>query len=140
MDIESCSQQSSSHLILIISSKSRPSISMSRSAKPPTITVPQSGGRPSSIAELANKAQEDVWPETRGLRGLLRAADRHWQEGKEYLEKGDLDNAYISLARAAPLVLEKLPSHPDYKTMLSDTQRHNLALVSRRNLSIKCIC
>lgn len=89
--------------------------------------------RPASIAELAERAKVDMWDESREFKHHLRAAERYRREGKECAKKGDLETAFVQLARAATLVLEKLPSHRDYNTVLNANQRHNLALVSAFN-------
>ncbi|KDR66414.1 hypothetical protein GALMADRAFT_1148554 [Galerina marginata CBS 339.88] len=84
--------------------------------------------RPSSIAELAEKAKDDGWDETKEFKQHLRIAEKYRKEGKECLKRGDLEGAFVELARAATLVLERLPSHRDYNTMLNASQRHNLSL------------
>lgn len=86
--------------------------------------------RPASIAELAERAKVDVWDDSREFKHHLRAAEKYRREGKECAKKGDLETAFVQLARAATLVLEKLPSHRDYNTVLNVNQRHNLGLVS----------
>lgn len=85
--------------------------------------------RPSSIAELAEKATIDVWDNSKDFKHYLRLAEKYRKEGKEYAKRGDLEGAFVELARAATLVLEKLPEHKDYSLVLSATQRHNLGLV-----------
>ncbi|PPQ79036.1 hypothetical protein CVT25_002345 [Psilocybe cyanescens] len=84
--------------------------------------------RPASIAELAERAKVDVWDDSREFKHHLRAAEKYRREGKECAKKGDLETAFVQLARAATLVLEKLPSHRDYNTVLNVNQRHNLGL------------
>jgi hypothetical protein len=59
----------------------------------------------------------------------LRSAERHRKAGKEYAKGGDLEAAFVEFAKAATLVLEKLPTHKDYLTVLTAEQRHNLGLV-----------
>ena len=88
--------------------------------------VPQ---RPASIAELAEMAMLDLWDDTKDFKHYLRMAEKYRKEGKEYVRKGDLESAFVELARAATLVLEKLPLHRDYNSMLNANQRHNLSLV-----------
>lgn len=85
--------------------------------------------RPSSITELAERALVDLWDETKDFKYYLRVAEKYRKDGKEFARKGDLEGAFIQLARAATLVLEKLPNHRDYNDMLNSNQRHNLALV-----------
>ncbi|KAF8179888.1 hypothetical protein BJ912DRAFT_639027 [Pholiota molesta] len=94
------------------------------------LAVPRNGAarRPSSITELADKAMVDLWDDTKDFKYYLRVAEKYRKDGKEYARKNDLEGAFIQLARAATLVLEKLPNHRDYNTMLNSNQRHNLAL------------
>jgi len=85
--------------------------------------------RPASIAELAQRATVDLYDDSKDFKYFLRLAEKHRKEGKESAKRGDLEGAFVELARAATLVLEKLPMHKDYHTVLNQTQRHNLGLV-----------
>jgi STAM-binding protein len=85
--------------------------------------------RPASIAELAEMAMQNLWDESKDFKHYLRMAEKYRREGKECAKKGDLEGAFVQLARAATLVLEKLPMHRDYKGILNDNQRQNLSLV-----------
>lgn len=85
--------------------------------------------KPATIATLAERALENIWDENKELKYFLRIAERSRKEGKEFYKRGDLENAFVSFARAATLVLEKLPTHRDYKRLLSESQRENLMLV-----------
>ena len=40
-----------------------------------------------------------------------------------------MENAFVELAKAATLVLERLPEHPEYNAKLNTAQKHNLGLV-----------
>ncbi|KAF8909812.1 hypothetical protein CPB84DRAFT_1673208 [Gymnopilus junonius] len=94
------------------------------------VRTPNGRTRPSSIAELAKEAMDDLWDENKDFKHYLRVAERYRREGKECAKRGDLEGAFVQLARAATLVLEKLPLHKDYYGILSENQRHNLSLVS----------
>jgi len=59
----------------------------------------------------------------------LRMAEKYRKQGKECTRKGDFEGAFVKLARAGTLVIEKLPKHRDYDSLLSATQRQNLSLV-----------
>jgi hypothetical protein len=85
--------------------------------------------RPASLAELAEMAKLDLWDATKDFKDYLKIANIYRKEGKECTKKGDLEGAFVQLARAATLVLEKLPMHRDYNGMLNANQRQNLALV-----------
>ncbi|TRM67137.1 hypothetical protein BD626DRAFT_365243, partial [Schizophyllum amplum] len=85
--------------------------------------------RPASISELAERALDNLWDERKELKYYLRLAEKYRKDGKEFAAAGDHENAFVSFARAATLVLDKLPMHRDYKTVLNDKHRHNLGLV-----------
>ncbi|KAL1698584.1 hypothetical protein EV121DRAFT_284675 [Schizophyllum commune] len=84
--------------------------------------------RPASIGELAERALDNLWDDRKELKFYLRQAEQYRKDGKTFAAHGDHENAFVSFARAATLVLDKLPTHRDYRTMLSDKHRHNLGL------------
>ncbi|KAI5891053.1 uncharacterized protein SCHCODRAFT_02628001 [Schizophyllum commune H4-8] len=84
--------------------------------------------RPASIGELAERALDNLWDDRKDLKFYLRQAEQYRKDGKAFAAHGDHENAFVSFARAATLVLDKLPMHRDYRTMLSDKHRHNLGL------------
>jgi len=86
--------------------------------------------RPATIAELADKSREDLWDPNKHLKHWLRTAELARKSGKQYAESGDYERSFVQLARAATIILEKMPTHKDYHTLLSASQRHNLVLVS----------
>jgi hypothetical protein len=85
--------------------------------------------RPASIAELADIARDGACEEGQELKYYLRVAEKYRRKGKEYVEAGDLESAFIEYAKAATVVLERLPKHRDYHTLLTTAQRQNLGLV-----------
>jgi len=89
--------------------------------------------RPATIAELAERASLNLWDDsassTKDFKAYLRLAERYRKEGKDAAKKGDYEHAFVMLAKAATLVLEKLPGHRDYQTVLTASQRSNLSLV-----------
>ena len=86
--------------------------------------------RPRTIAELADCARDDGWDPSQTVKHWLVVADHARRKGKANVESRDLENGFIQYARAATIVLEKLPGHQDYQTTLNAMQRHNLGLVS----------
>jgi hypothetical protein len=86
--------------------------------------------RPATIAELADKSREDLWDPNRHLKHWLRTAELARKSGKQYADSGDYERSFIQLARAASIILEKMPTHKDYHTLLTSSQRNNLVLVS----------
>jgi STAM-binding protein len=93
------------------------------------------GSRPATIAELADRALTDLWDPAKDLKYWLRAAQKLRNDAKALADRGALEDAFIQYARSATIVLEKLPQHPDYGTLLTAQQKGNLALVSAACLS-----
>lgn len=86
--------------------------------------------RPATIAELADKSREDLWDPNKHLKHWLRTAELARKSGKQLAESGDYERSFVQLARAATIILEKMPTHKDYHTLLTSNQRNNLVLVS----------
>ena len=105
-------------------------MSASSSRRPPPDLSRQDQYRPRSIAELATEANEGLWEPSKPLKHWLRTAEKARKNGNAHVEAGDYELAFIEYARAATLVLEKLPTHREYQTLLTATQRANLGLVS----------
>ncbi|KAF9225041.1 hypothetical protein BS17DRAFT_779500 [Gyrodon lividus] len=84
--------------------------------------------RPYSIAELADRALDNLWDPSKGLKQWLKAADGFRKAGRTYHETSELEAAFVEFAKAATIILEKLPTHKEYYTLLTATQRHNLGL------------
>ncbi|VDC05233.1 unnamed protein product [Peniophora sp. CBMAI 1063] len=83
---------------------------------------------PRTIAELAEAAKSGTDDDSLPLKQYLRNAENARKAGRRLYDEDDLENAFIQLARAATIVLEKLPAHKDYRTLLNSTQRHNMGL------------
>lgn len=86
--------------------------------------------RPATIAELAHKSSEDPWDPTKHLKHWLRTAELARKSGKQHAENGDYERSFVQLARAATIILQWMPHHKDYDTLLNQDQRRNLTLVS----------
>ena len=94
---------------------------------------PQGTSQPHSIAELAERAKQillalDIAP--RPLNYWLQIADYDRRDAKSFQEQGDLESAFVEYTKAATIVLNKIPAHPDYRVALSSTKRHDMDLVS----------
>ena len=86
--------------------------------------------RPATISELAERANiPSPWDQIKGFKYLLKSAEKYREEGEEYARLGDVENSIVELTKAATLVFERLPEHPDYIAKLNPNQRHNLGLV-----------
>ena len=86
--------------------------------------------RPATIAELAEAARIDLWDPAKGLKHWLRTAERARKAGRSFHDQGNWEPAFVEYARAATLVLDKLPTHREYQSLLTADQRHNLSMVS----------
>jgi hypothetical protein len=95
---------------------------------PPQHQAPPS--RPHSIGELAERAKQILGEDPRPFKAWLRVAENARRDAKSFQEQGDLESSFVEYAKAATIVLEKIPAHPDYRVLLSTTQRHNMGLVS----------
>ncbi|KAG5640781.1 hypothetical protein DXG03_007198 [Asterophora parasitica] len=84
--------------------------------------------RPASIAQLAEKALDNLWDESRDLKHFVRLAEKYRKAARQHVVENDLENAFVMFARAATLVLEKIPTHRDYTHVLTPPQRQNLSL------------
>jgi len=91
---------------------------------------PQAPSRPHSIAELAEYAKQSLGEDIRPFKAWLRIAENARRDAKGFQEQGDLESAFVEYAKAATVVLEKIPAHNDYRVLLNTTQRHNMGLVS----------
>jgi hypothetical protein len=71
--------------------------------------------RPSSVVELAGRVQDDLqWDPSNTVMHWLRAGEKCRRAGKRYAEIEDFESAFVEYAKAAIIVLEKLPTHPDF--------------------------
>ncbi|KAG6887517.1 hypothetical protein C0995_014655 [Termitomyces sp. Mi166 len=88
--------------------------------------------RPPTIAYLANIAVDNFWDDSKELKYWLRMAEKLRKEAQVCYDDGDLQTAFIKFARASVLVMEHLPAHRDYTTLLTPDQRRNLHLTTMR--------
>ncbi|KZT00710.1 uncharacterized protein LAESUDRAFT_529647 [Laetiporus sulphureus 93-53] len=87
------------------------------------------GNRPASISELATRAQDIFWDPNKGLKHWLRTAEKARRTAEQLVKDGDYENAFVNYAKAATVVLEKIPTHRDYSVLLTPDQRKNLDMV-----------
>jgi STAM-binding protein len=57
------------------------------------------------------------------LKHHLRMIEKHCMDGNDCYTSNDLEGAFIAYARAATLLLERVPSHRDYTDRLTPEQR-----------------
>ena len=102
---------------------------------PSTHAQHQGPSRPLSYSEFVERT-EHHW-ESLGndvssvpLKGWLRLAQSIRRDAKNFDEQGDFESAFVEYAKVATIVLKKIPSHPDYRVLLSTKHRHNMGLVS----------
>ncbi|KAG6839558.1 hypothetical protein C0991_001534, partial [Blastosporella zonata] len=84
--------------------------------------------RPPTITFLAARALADYWDPAKELKHYLRMAERLRRDAETFLDEDPpkYDEAFILYARAATLVMERLPEHRDYEKTLNKDQRANL--------------
>ncbi|KAI0752757.1 hypothetical protein C8Q80DRAFT_473427 [Daedaleopsis nitida] len=91
--------------------------------------------RPATIAELAAQAQENLWDPSKGLKHWLRTAEKARRNAEALIQNSNFEGAFVEYAKAATIVLEKLPTHREYQTLLNADQRHNLGMVSTQAIA-----
>ncbi|KAJ3000434.1 hypothetical protein NUW54_g6783 [Trametes sanguinea] len=67
--------------------------------------------RPATISELATAASADLWDPSKGLKHWLRTAEKARRTGDSLVQIRDYEGAFMEYAKAATIVLEKLPTH-----------------------------
>ncbi|KIM44257.1 hypothetical protein M413DRAFT_25689 [Hebeloma cylindrosporum] len=87
--------------------------------------IGQKTSRPASLFELRKKILDYSWDASKPLSFLLQLAGALRREGKVYAVSNP-ERAFVALGHAANIILVKLPTHRDYATILTDTQRDNL--------------
>lgn len=85
--------------------------------------------RPALISELAEQARTINLDDNASLKSILRLAERERRAATDAFERKDLESSFVAFAKAASLILEKIPNHRDFHNTLTSTQRSNLALV-----------
>ena len=101
---------------------------------PPSHAQLQGPSRPLPYSEFVERT-EHHWESlenvsSKPLKGWLRLAESIRGDAKNFYKQGDLESAFVEYAKAATIVLKKVPAHPDYRVLLSTKQRHNMGLVS----------
>ncbi|KAL5514611.1 hypothetical protein ACEPAG_1927 [Sanghuangporus baumii] len=108
-----------------MSSASPPNAGYSRSQQGLSPSSSSTPRRPASIQELAQRA-EIKWDASRDFKYWLKVAEKARHLGQDYDLHGDLEKAFVEYARAATLILDKIPTHRDYHTRLTQIQRETL--------------
>jgi hypothetical protein len=83
----------------------------------------------SKLIERTKHHCQSLGNDPKPLKGWHRLAESIHREAKSFHKLGDIDSAFVEYAKAATIVLEKIPVHPDYRVLLSTTQRDNMGLV-----------
>jgi STAM-binding protein len=84
--------------------------------------------RPLTMEELDTRARDDLWDGKETLGHYLAIAGRFRNDGNDLQARGDYESAYVQFAKAAALVLEKIPLHREYMNLPAE-KRRNLATV-----------
>jgi hypothetical protein len=110
-------------------------MSSGRPTLPPAAPLPrprQRSRRPASITELKQQALAVELDLAQEFKKCLKETEMWRNKGRDCLEKGDLEQAFMFFARSATMALDTLPLHPQYLTNLKEHQRQNLSWVSGR--------
>ena len=85
---------------------------------------------PASIQELADRAEKSgIWETSNDFKVWLKAAERARHAAQDSDQHKEYENAFVEYARAATLILDKVPSHREYYTRLDGAQRNTLVSV-----------
>ena len=111
-----------------------PRSTLSNSTETPPPSQHQPASRLHSIEELAEIMKvimkHSLGDDPRPLETWLRTAENARRNAKTFQEQGNVELAFMEYAKAATIVLEKIPFHPEYRVLLGTAQQHNVALVS----------
>jgi hypothetical protein len=86
--------------------------------------------RPSTIAELAKLALDSPSDASQSVGQVVSMAHAHHEAAVSHINAGNLETGFVELIKAAIIVTERVPAHPDYQTALSPAIRGILATVS----------
>jgi USP8 dimerisation domain len=100
---------------------------LTQSSTPPSQL--QGASRPHSVAELEERARQSC-VDIRPFKAWLRIAENARRDAKDFHEQGDLESAFVEFEKAATVMLEKIPAHPDFRVFLSAKQRIDVSMVS----------
>jgi STAM-binding protein len=92
----------------------------------------QETSRPLSYSEFIERMElqwQSLKDDSRPLKSWLRLAESIRRDAESFDKQADLESAFVEYAKAATILIEKIPTHPDYR-VLSTTQRHDMGLVS----------
>jgi hypothetical protein len=93
--------------------------------------------RPSTIAELTERARDFQWDASLSLGQALSAAETQCKTSVAVMNAGDLELEFVHLSRAFIMMTETVPAHKDYSTRLSRAARkkfESVCYVSRLSL------
>ncbi|KAJ7906486.1 hypothetical protein B0H13DRAFT_2194215, partial [Mycena leptocephala] len=87
--------------------------------------------RPATIAEPESfaRADPDIADPNLDLKYCLRRAEEHSRAGRELAwdAGANMEQAFVEYARARTLIIETIPAHRDYATIMQAEQRVDLA-------------
>jgi len=83
--------------------------------------------QPASITALGNAATV-TWDEKETLGFYLRQAEGYSADGERFLSQRHLERAFVAFTRAG-ILIEKIPTHPAYQSIMSENEKQKLFLV-----------
>jgi len=84
--------------------------------------------RPFTLPELRERIAHYLCYKYEPLQSCIERAEQSEKEGRDYSTL-DPERAFVGYTRAGYLVLVKLPAHPHYKLLLSESQRRDMLRV-----------
>jgi hypothetical protein len=93
----------------------------------------QGTSRPLSYSNFIGRTEhqwQSLKDDSRSLKSWLRLAESICWDAKNFDLQADLESAFVEYAKAAIIILEKIPEHPDYWVLVSTKHRNDMDLVS----------
>lgn len=84
----------------------------------------------SDFIERTEHQWQSLKDDSRPLKSWLRLVESICRDAAEFDYQVDLESAFVEYAKAATILLEKIPEHPDYWVLLSTKHRHDMGMVS----------
>ncbi|GHJ85342.1 hypothetical protein NliqN6_1744 [Naganishia liquefaciens] len=94
-----------------------------------------SAAMPAAIEELAREAERGIhWNTRYPLKVWLNSVNALRDRALEYEKAGKNDVAYVLMARAATIIIQRLPTHPDFEGAYSKQDRIKLTKTGEQYL------
>jgi hypothetical protein len=73
--------------------------------------------RPLTLQELTARSRPTGYDPSKSLKALLWISDAELNAGQQAEADDDLESAFLSYSKASTLLLEELPTHPEFSAL-----------------------